>query len=122
MLLIDNFKINKDPEFLRGKCIKNYLSKLLGPKTVTHPIDKKQIVLVLTYLGSLSFEIRSRLQRCFNNYIPFFSIKVVYQSKNGIVNVFKDVSNTKLSSHVVYKFMCSCCNETYYDQIQRHFL
>ena len=35
---------------------------------------------------------------------------------------FKDVVNTKLSSHIVYKFMCSCCNTTYYGQTQRHFL
>ena len=28
--------------------------------------------------------------------------------------------NTKLSSHIVYKFMCSCCNATYYGQIQRY--
>ena len=34
---------------------------------------------------------------------------------------FKDVVNTKLSSHIVYKFMCSYCNTTYYGQTQRHF-
>ena len=34
---------------------------------------------------------------------------------------FKDAVNTKLSSHIVYKFMCSCCNATYYGQTQRHF-
>ena len=34
---------------------------------------------------------------------------------------FKDVVNTKLSSHIVYKFMCSCSNATYYGQTQRHF-
>ena len=33
----------------------------------------------------------------------------------------KDVVNTKLSSHIVYKFMCSCCNATYCGQTQRHF-
>ena len=35
---------------------------------------------------------------------------------------FKDVVNVKLSSHIVYKFMCSCCNATYYGQTERHFL
>ena len=40
-----------------------------------------------------------------------------YQSKNRIANVFyfKDVINTKLSLHIVYKFLCSCCNTNYYD-------
>ena len=35
---------------------------------------------------------------------------------------FKDVVNTKLSLHLVYKFMCSYGNATYYDQAQRNFL
>ena len=49
---------------------------------------------------------------------------MVYQSKNRIVNVFnfKDVVNTKLSSHFVYKFMCSYGNATYYDRTQKNFL
>ena len=74
-------------------------------------------------LGPLSFEIRSRLQKCLKNYIPYCSLKVVYQSKSRISNLFhfKDVVNTKLSSHIVHKFMCSCCNTTYYGQTQRHF-
>ena len=33
---------------------------------------------------------------------------------------FKDVVNTKLSSHIVYKFMHSCCNAIYFGQAQRH--
>ena len=48
---------------------------------------------------------------------------MVYQSRSRISNLFnfKDFVNTKLSSHIVYKFMCSCCNGTYYGQTQRHF-
>ena len=36
--------------------------------------------------------------------------------------LFKDVVNTKLSSNIVYKFMCSCCNANYYGQNESHFL
>ena len=84
---------------------------------------KKQVRLVLPFLGTLSFEIRSRLQKCFKNYIPYCSLKVVYQSRSRISNLFnfKDVVNTKLSSHIVYKFIGSCCNATYCGQTQRHF-
>ena len=92
------------------------------PKRIVHTVDKKQIPLVLPFLGHLSFEIRSHLQKCFKNYIPYCSLKVVYQSKSRISNLFnfRNVVNTKLSSHIVYKFMCSCCNGTYYGQIQGH--
>ena len=84
---------------------------------------KKQVLLVLPFLVPLSFEIMSHLQKCFKNYIHYCSLKVVYQSRSRISNLFKfkDIVNSKLSSHIVYKFMCSCCNTTYYGQTQRHF-
>ena len=85
------------------------------PKRIVHTVTK-------TSPGPLSFKIRSRLQKCFKNCTPYCSLKVVYQSRSRISNLlnFKDVVNTKLSSHIVYKFLCSCCNATYYGQTQRH--
>ena len=124
VLLKDIFKKNEYPQFFIDKCIKKYLSKLFVPKGTVHAVHKKQILLVLPpCLGPLLIEIRSRLQKCFKNYIPYCSLKVAYQSRSRISNLFnfKDVVNTKLSSHIVYKFMCSCCNTTYYGQTQRHF-
>ena len=99
------------------------LNKLFAPKKIVHTVHQKQVWLVLPFLGPLSFEIRSRLQKCFKNYILYSSLKVVYQSRSRISNLFnfKDVVNTKLSSHIVYKFMCSCCNATYFGQTQRNF-
>ena len=90
-------------------------------KRIVHIVHKKQVRLVLPFLDPLSFEIRSRLQKCFKNCITYCSLKVAYQSRSRISNLFnfKHV-NTKLSSHIVYKFMCSCCNATY-GQTQRHF-
>ena len=119
LLLKDIFKKNEYHQFFIDKCIKKYLSKLFVPKGTVHAVHKKQILLVLPpCLGPLLIEIRSRLQKCFKNYIPYCSLKVVYQSRSRISNLFnfKDVVNTKLSSHIVYKFMCSCCNATYYRQ------
>ena len=57
---------------------KKYLSKLFVPKRIIHTVHKKQILLVLTFPCPLSFEIRSRLQKCFKSYIAFCSLKVVY--------------------------------------------
>ena len=101
VLLKEVFKKNKYPQFFIDKCIKKYLNKLFVPKRIIHTVDKKQVLLVLPFLGPLSFEIRSRLQKCLKNYIPYCSLKVVHQSKSRISNLFhfKDVVNTKLSSH-----------------------
>ena len=75
--------------------------------------QKETIPVSLLIWGPLS------LQKCFKNYISNCLLKVVYQSKNRIANVFnfKDVVNTKLSSLIVYKLMCSCCNTTCWGQI-----
>ena len=108
MLLKNIFKKNEYPQYFIDKCIKKYISKLFVPKGIVHNVHKNQVLLVLPFLGPLSFEIRSRLQKCFKNYIPYCSLKVVYQSRSRISNLFnfKDVVNTKLSSHIVYKFIC----------------
>ena len=123
LLLKGIFKKNEYHQFFIDKCIKKYLSKLFVPKRIVHTVHKKHVLLVLPFLGPLSFEIRSRLQKCFKNYIPYCSLKVAYQSRSRISNLFnfKDVVNTKLSSHIVYKFIGSCCNATYCGQTQRHF-
>ena len=85
--------------FFIDKCIKN--KKLFVPKSIIHTVNKGQILLILPFLGPFSFEIRSCLQKCFKNYIPYCSLKMVYQFKNKIANAFnlKNVANTKLSSH-----------------------
>ena len=90
--------------------------------TVVHTVNKKEVLLVLLFLGPLSFAIRSRLQKCFKNYSSYCSLKVVYQSRRRISSLlnFKDVVSTTLTSLIVYEFLCSCCNKTYYGQAQRH--
>ena len=99
------------------------MSKLFVPKRIIHTVRKIKIRLVLPFLGPLSFAIRSCLQKCFENYILYCSLKVVYQSRNRISNLlnFEDFVNTKVSSRTVYKFICSYCNTTYYGQTQRYF-
>ena len=72
VLLKEVFKKNEYPQFFIDKCIKKYLNKLFVPKRIIHTVDKKQVLLVLPFLGPLSFEIRSRLQKCLKNYIPYW--------------------------------------------------
>ena len=33
---------------------------------------------------------------------------------------FKDSMNKYLRFHLIYKFLCSCCNTTYYGETERH--
>ena len=81
VLLKDIFKSNEYPKAFIDKCIKNFLNKLFVSKKIVHTAEKKQVLIVLPFLGPLSFEIRSRLQKYLKSYIPYCSLKVVYQSK-----------------------------------------
>ena len=66
--------------------------------------------------------LRSRLYNCFNKALPQYNIKVIFQSKNRLSNLFrfKDSIPKELYSHIVYKFLCSNWNITYYGQTEHH--
>ena len=62
--------------------------------------------------------LRSRLYNCFNKTLPQCNIKVIFQSKNHLSNLFrfKDSIPKELPS----QFLCSNCNITYYGETERH--
>ena len=63
-----------------------------------------------------------RLQSCINT-IPYCSLRIVFQPKTRLCSpfCFKDIIPKEISSHLLYKFTCSCCNATYYGESERHF-
>ena len=84
---------------------------------------KNQVLIVLPFLGAQSFLVRKRLQSCIRNHLPYCSLRIAFQSKTRLSSLFrfKDIIPKEISSHLVYKFTCSCCNTTYYGESERHF-
>ena len=74
------------------------------------------------FLGQFSLNIRSILYNCFNKTLPQCNIKVIFQSKNHLSNLFRFKGSIpkELQSHLVYKFSCSNCNITCYSETERH--
>ena len=105
------------------KCIKNFLDKILTPKPVVSAVPKKQLIITLPYLGNLSLQIRTRINRIMKNKLPYCNIQFVFQTKCKISNffTFKDKIPLVLRSGIVYKFQCGSCNATYYGKTMRHF-
>ena len=105
------------------KCIKEYLHKILAPKPVVSTVPKKDLVIGLPYLGKLSLQIRSRINRIMKNKLPYCNIRFAFQTKCKISNVFKfkDKIPLFLRSGIVYKFQCGSCNATYYGKTKRNF-
>ena len=115
-------KKNAFPIKLVDSCIKNFLNKRLTEKPVTLTAEKKDLVIVLPFLGKLSLDLRTRLRNSISKNLPFCKIRVIFKSSTRISNFFqfKDKMPYCLRSNVVYKFSCGRCNATYYGETCRH--
>ena len=109
---------NAFPIKLVDNCIKRFLNKTFLNTPVTLTVKKKELFIVLQYLGNLSLALRTRLQSSINKNLPFCKIKVIFKSATRLSNFFrfKDKVPFNLRSHVVYKFSCGRCNATYYGE------
>ena len=98
-------------------------SKLYVTKAIQDTVNKKHLLIVLPFLGTQSFLVRKRLQSCIRNHSPYCYLRIAFQSKTRLSSLFrfKDIISKEISSHLVYKFTCSCSNAAYYGQSERHF-
>ena len=105
------------------KCIKNFLYKVLTQKVVVGTVPKKDLMIVLPYLGKLSLQIRTRINCAMKNKLPNCNFRIGFQSKCKLINffTFKDKIPIFLRSGIVYKFKCGGCNATYYGKTKRYF-
>ena len=108
---------------LVDRCIKEFLDKILAPKSVVSTVPRKNLVIGLPYLGTFSLQISTRINRIMKNKLPYCNIRFVFQTKCNIRNffTFKDKVPSLLRSGIVYKFQCGSCNATYYGKTKRHF-
>ena len=67
--------------------------------------------------------VRKRRQSCIRNTIPYCSLRITFQSITRLSSLlcFKDIIPKEISSHLLYKFTCICCNAAYYGESQKHF-
>ena len=59
-------------------CIKIFFNKLYNKKPVMYTVPRKEVLLVLPYLGKLSLELRTRLNKIFHSKIPTCKLVVVF--------------------------------------------
>ena len=114
---------NSYPRDFVDRCIKEFLDRVLTRKIVVSTVPKKDLMIVLTYLGKLSLQIRTRINRVMRNKFPHCNLRIVFQTKCKLINffTFKDKIPVFLRSGIVYKFKCGGCNATYYGKTKRHF-
>ena len=83
-------------------------------------VEKKQLLIILPFLGHLYFETRNRLKNCIRNQLPSCSLSIAFQSKTrlSIIFKFKESIPKYLCSCLIYKVLCSWCNATYYGEFK----
>jgi hypothetical protein len=101
--------------------VAKFLDRTITPRLPVYTVPKKQLLLVLPYLGKVSLQVRNRLQSVFRC-LPHIQLRIVFTSNNriGTLLPFKDKIPLGLRSGVVYKFSCAACNSCYYGQTRRH--
>ena len=116
------FKCKNYPVNIIDQCIKKSLDKLYVPKHIVPTVPKKELLVVLPYLGTFHLNLRKRLYKPVSKSLPQCNIKVSPQSKNRLSSFFKfkDSIPLFLRSHLTYKFKCSNCNVIYYDETEIH--
>ena len=98
------------------------MDKLYVPKQIVLTVPKKELLVVLPFLGTFSLNLRKRLYKAVSKSLPQCNIIVIFQSKNRLISLFKFKGSIPLylHSYVIYKFQCSNCNITYYGKTERH--
>ena len=75
------------PRDFVDKHIKKILDKVLTQKVVVSTLPKKHLMIVLPYLGKLSLQIRTRINRVMKNILPHCNFRIAFQSKCKLINL-----------------------------------
>ena len=113
---------NGYPSRIIERCLQSFLNKLYSRKEVLLTVPRKEVLLVLPFLGKVSLQVRTRLERLFAKHIPCCKLRIIFKCNSRLSSFFrfKDVLSGVVRSKVVYKFTCAGCNSSYIGKTMRH--
>ena len=105
------------------KCVKTFLNKVFIPKQIIQTAEKKQVTIVLPYMGMISTELKVKLHKTFKQLLPACDLRVIFKVSLRMKNYFnfKDKIKRELRSLLVYNFKCNSCNAEYIGKTKRHY-
>ena len=88
----DIFIENGCSERFLDKCAKTFLNKVFIPKRIIQTAEKKQVTIVLPYMGMISTELKVKLYKTFKQLLPAYDLRVIFKVSLGMkINFnFKD--------------------------------
>ena len=94
-------------------CIKRLLNNIFKDKKVCAFACKKELVCVLPFIGKKSLQL---ISKSVQNILNFCHLNLPFHSPYKLRTFFrfKDTSDKKIRSDIVYRYSCSSCSATYY--------
>ena len=119
----DIFIKNGYSERFIDKCVKTFLNKAFIPKRIIQTAEKKQVTIVLPYMGMISTELKVKLHKTFKQLLPACDLRVIFKVSLRMKNYFnfKDKIKRELRSLLVYNFKCNSCNAEYIGKTKQHY-
>ena len=116
------FKRNAYPVSFIDKCVFRFFNKIHQKKVIVSTVPKKEVTLILPFLGSTSFMVKNELTRIFKKNLPYCKLNVIFKTSNRLSSnfSFKDKLPVALLSGVIYKFKCAYCNVSYVGCTKRY--
>ena len=101
------------------KCVQTFLNKVFIPKRIVQTAEKKQVTIVLPFMGMISTEMKVKLHRTFKQLLLACELRVILKisSHMKIYFNFKDKIKRELRSLLVFNFKCNSCNGKYIGKI-----
>ena len=87
-LLREVFQKNGYPENFRGRCFKLFLNRIHILKEKVTTVEKKPLRLALPYLGTISMQNRTKLQKSIKGVFICCKLQVIFKSQNKLWNNF----------------------------------
>ena len=107
---------NGFPRKIIHACVFKVLNKVFDPKLLTLiTVAKKQLFIVLPFMGHMSGVIKTGLSKSLQKHLPFCKLRILFKSTNRLKSYFnfKDVLPEPLRSCKIYKFTCGSCSASY---------
>ena len=91
------------------------------PNSPVSTVPKKDIIILLPYLGLESNQISKRLKSCVYNFYSFVNLRIIFQNTRRIKSFFpyKNRLNRSQQSKVIYKACCWDCDDFYIGKTKR---
>lgn len=91
------------------------------PKDPITTVPKRDVYIVLPYLGLQSKIITRQLKSCIHRFYGCINLKIIFRNTHRIKSFFpyKDKLNRSLKSKVVYKASCWDCEDFYIGKTKR---